>query len=903
MSGAGDWRAQTIDLPHNPATNGLTYLSDLNVSRANQLVNDPSWTKALFVRDPCKRFVSAYYDKIVKHPYYHKRLKLTFPEFVTKVEGGFKDIHWMPQCDVIDCYKWLPEMDFVGRVENAHADAKRLLQRIGAWDDHGATGWGATGNQTIFGTVRDEDHVSGAKNHPKVLASRVVRAKVGKLLCKDRGLNPPGVPHLHCQNMCLPGGGLGAGETRMETFRTAGHCTQSPINIDAIIGHIPFFSCPAGGVVEVVSGQDERFNGCTHPKEQHKSHKVIGIHGNPCAYAERNPKMICNVERLMPPCVVYSLGSYDEISFEVGLFDRGVGCDVHVFDSSKVPPIESQRRYNFTSHLVKISNVDDSNGNVKTVATIMKELGHTFIDVLKIDIEGFEGVVLPHMAHAGTLSKVAIIAPEFHNRDLMVAGFELLTRKGFKPAYHRREDRCASCTESMFWNSRVDSAYWGLSPRGLEVDHDAFPTGHTCLPATIPPAIPQLHFPTWDVAFQRPGVDLSAHQSLNGTLIVHIMDHDNNNAGLPLTSLPFHDLGPSEFLIELVGATLHSAIPRFTGRGVYQHTWVMPRNGTYRMQLRRLRRQWAGVREDRSDFPPMNETLLVDENVSIPWYNASHCGGGHWAIDTVLPPNALSYVKNAPRPAPQLREYNAIPVVRMHNGSYFLYNYRLPCTVPFAGQVDLRAYSILFVGDSHVRTAVVDLLRAYGISVDASMIGKSEDKCFKHAGGHRWCYSADVFGNRVCSLLHGEWAVIVANFGQWHASSQRLGDATYNLYRRAVDAVVRCVAGTLLRFVWLEVPPLPMDVLETRPGAWPDWRTYQRLCAFNNYATLQFERKGVAVFRHFASKLSLVSKQRIPRGGHFTVQGMNSDVLIFLQNFIAARGGSKFTDGELSNTA
>jgi hypothetical protein len=46
--------------------------------------------------------------------------------------------------------KYVPLLDFVGHLESAFEDAKRLLQRVGAWEEHGKTGWGLHGNESIF---------------------------------------------------------------------------------------------------------------------------------------------------------------------------------------------------------------------------------------------------------------------------------------------------------------------------------------------------------------------------------------------------------------------------------------------------------------------------------------------------------------------------------------------------------------------------------------------------------------------------------------------------------------------------------------------------------------------------------------------------------------------------------
>ncbi len=50
--------------PHPPNTNGLTPMQVLPVAKVTAMVKDPSYTKAIFVRSPVTRVLSAYRDKI-----------------------------------------------------------------------------------------------------------------------------------------------------------------------------------------------------------------------------------------------------------------------------------------------------------------------------------------------------------------------------------------------------------------------------------------------------------------------------------------------------------------------------------------------------------------------------------------------------------------------------------------------------------------------------------------------------------------------------------------------------------------------------------------------------------------------------------------------------------------------
>jgi Sulfotransferase family len=163
MMGYDDWMSQDYETwqPHNPAVNGLKYLSDYTPEEASELMTSPDWTRAMMVRDPKQRFLSAFLDKSVGNFHTHIIRRCCHDE--SCVEGaqtvaGFlqlcsvcDDGHWRAQSLRVD-YKFWPYIDFVGHVETAARDAKELLKRVGAWEEFGAIGWGKDGNSSIFGS-------------------------------------------------------------------------------------------------------------------------------------------------------------------------------------------------------------------------------------------------------------------------------------------------------------------------------------------------------------------------------------------------------------------------------------------------------------------------------------------------------------------------------------------------------------------------------------------------------------------------------------------------------------------------------------------------------------------------------------------------------------------------------
>ena len=134
---------------HNPKTNKLTYLSAYPFETAYAMLRNNSWTKAIFFRSPVKRFVSGYYDKIQR-----TAPEIDLATFVSKVEHGWHhklEVHWKSQCEYVHkCDAILPFINFIGDFDNLSNDTRRLLERVGAWEEYGRTGWGDDGGKCIF---------------------------------------------------------------------------------------------------------------------------------------------------------------------------------------------------------------------------------------------------------------------------------------------------------------------------------------------------------------------------------------------------------------------------------------------------------------------------------------------------------------------------------------------------------------------------------------------------------------------------------------------------------------------------------------------------------------------------------------------------------------------------------
>lgn len=93
-------------------------------------------------------------------------------------------------------------------------------------------------------------------------------------------------------------------------------------------------------------------------------------------------------------CVVYSMGSRNEFTFETRIRTLAPGCEIHTFDPTVAEEIPRGQKVYDAMHLdYGFGGNDDPNNSpfpIKSLATIMRELNHKHIDILKVDVEGYE---------------------------------------------------------------------------------------------------------------------------------------------------------------------------------------------------------------------------------------------------------------------------------------------------------------------------------------------------------------------------------------------------------------------------------------------------------------------------------------------------------------------------------
>ncbi len=195
MLGKKDWFDGE---PHNPRRNGLPYLGQYSRAKQEEFITSPDWTRAIFVRDPLERTLSAYMDKALHtlnlpgkpevagghiknrccgpkskipvckdfplSPFENPLTIENFPfgDFAKSLMKQCDDPHWRPQALRMERENW-KIINFVGHFETIQDDTRRLLERIGAYEEYGRTGWGKGENKNASIFQRNlANHKTGA---------------------------------------------------------------------------------------------------------------------------------------------------------------------------------------------------------------------------------------------------------------------------------------------------------------------------------------------------------------------------------------------------------------------------------------------------------------------------------------------------------------------------------------------------------------------------------------------------------------------------------------------------------------------------------------------------------------------------------------------------------------------
>eukprot|EP00047_Mylnosiga_fluctuans_P004760 m.236470 g.236470 ORF g.236470 m.236470 type:complete len:348 (-) comp12976_c0_seq1:132-1175(-) len=124
-----------------------------------------------------------------------------------------------------------------------------------------------------------------------------------------------------------------------------------------------------------------------------------------CTVQHDGGKWLCGLQEMAAafksgerttPCVVYSFGSNNDFAFENHVHSLVPECEIHTFDPTSRPPPASDPAAKFVKWHgdFGLGGRDEAKSAagfpVKSLGTIMTDLQHTSVDIVKIDVEGFE---------------------------------------------------------------------------------------------------------------------------------------------------------------------------------------------------------------------------------------------------------------------------------------------------------------------------------------------------------------------------------------------------------------------------------------------------------------------------------------------------------------------------------
>ncbi|GFH50034.1 hypothetical protein CTEN210_06510 [Chaetoceros tenuissimus] len=179
---------------HSIKHENIKFMSDYTLEEQTHMMTSKDWTRAIFVREPKKRVLSAFLDKSHNADWFRNfcpayvsaggdekeciERRHDFDFFVKKMTVTLHDnAHWLPCYDYID-KKWWKYMTFISTMKNLSQDAEILLKSVkssvdgvSAWDRIGKHGWGAdfkkhgcedSGDSRAFLEAKPTNHQTGA---------------------------------------------------------------------------------------------------------------------------------------------------------------------------------------------------------------------------------------------------------------------------------------------------------------------------------------------------------------------------------------------------------------------------------------------------------------------------------------------------------------------------------------------------------------------------------------------------------------------------------------------------------------------------------------------------------------------------------------------------------------------
>lgn len=119
-------------------------------------------------------------------------------------------------------------------------------------------------------------------------------------------------------------------------------------------------------------------------------HGVVPLGEDTASSARDGHKFSCGIMHIKSDPIVYSFGSNQQQDFEMAVLHQRPDARIWTHDllESNLPPLDKRlSTINYTATALGPSSQNEGDTKFKLLHEFMKERGHTYIDLLKIDIE------------------------------------------------------------------------------------------------------------------------------------------------------------------------------------------------------------------------------------------------------------------------------------------------------------------------------------------------------------------------------------------------------------------------------------------------------------------------------------------------------------------------------------
>ncbi len=198
-------------------------------------------------------------------------------------------------------------------------------------------------------------------------------------------------------------------------------------------------------------------------------------------------KYVCSAGALQPGCVIYSLGSNGNFEFEQAML-AATPCEIFTFDctveAARVPALPPRIHF----HALCVGDSEEASSQYRSLFSLMQQFGHSQVDVLKVDVEGWEFRLVEGVFRAVVQRSSSGAAPPLPMQILMeqhyLSNEQMRWGRGNNPGLSSGE-------MAILWMNLVEMGY-ALVSAGGSSSSSSTPFSHHTHHPLCPPAA-QVH--------------------------------------------------------------------------------------------------------------------------------------------------------------------------------------------------------------------------------------------------------------------------------------------------------------------------------------------------------------------------------------------------------------------------